>query len=238
MHNLVAGWQAEEWSAAGTWATAVIALLAGAIALRQVSEARRLREEQAQPYVVAFMEPSSAGREFIDFVVRNFGATAAYDVQIDVSPQMQRTGTNGRASEDVWLPKIIPILVPGQEWRSYWDAGHQMFASELPKSHNVVVTYKDSRGRQLSCRSSLDWNAYRGSFLAIYGPHHIAKALREIQKHVAKWGESGRGLSVYARDGDAKDARSRERLEEQYRRLKEWEAAQAAQPASETDDSM
>ena len=68
---------AAEWSALAGWSTAVVALIAGGVAVGQLGEARQLRLEQAQPYVVAYMEPSAASTYFMDLVVRNFGTTAA-----------------------------------------------------------------------------------------------------------------------------------------------------------------
>lgn len=44
-------------AAVGTLIVAVVAVLA---AFRQVAEARVLRQEQAQPYVAVYMEPSAA----------------------------------------------------------------------------------------------------------------------------------------------------------------------------------
>ena len=52
---------AEDWSAIGTCVTVVVATVAGLIAFFQVREARRLREEQAQPYVVAYLDASPGG---------------------------------------------------------------------------------------------------------------------------------------------------------------------------------
>lgn len=45
----------DEWSALGTWAAVVLATVAAWIALRQAREARQLRIEQAQAYVVMHM---------------------------------------------------------------------------------------------------------------------------------------------------------------------------------------
>src|SRR5262245_14565535 len=74
----------EDWTAAAAWVTAFVAIAAAVVGLGQLAEARRVRLEQSQPYVVIFMEPSRAGTYFIDLVVRNFGTTAAYDVRVKV----------------------------------------------------------------------------------------------------------------------------------------------------------
>jgi hypothetical protein len=133
---------AEEWSALAAWGTATVALIAGGVAVGQLGEARRLREEQAQPYVVAYMEPSVAGAYFMDLVVRNFGTTAAHDVRLRIDPAPRRAaGTRG----DVWPPDSIPVLVPGQEWRTLWDCGARV-DSGLPDHHEAAISVRTPRG--------------------------------------------------------------------------------------------
>jgi len=204
-------WSAEAWAAIAAWFTATIALAAGLVAVGQLDEARRLRLEQAEPYVVAFMEPNASTSSCMDLVIRNFGATAAHDVRLKVDPAPQRhAGERGA----VWLPSTIPVLVPGQEWRTFWDTGERM-EGNLPRRHDAIVAFTDSRGRDLPpLRSILDWNAFENrTTIETYGIHHAAKALRQIDKTLAGWreGPSG-GLAVVARDGDAKDRRNRERI--------------------------
>lgn len=68
---------AEQWSALGAWATVAVALGASIIGLSQLKESRRLRIDQAQAYVVAYMDQSPASPRLIEIVFRNFGMTAA-----------------------------------------------------------------------------------------------------------------------------------------------------------------
>lgn len=203
----------DAWSAGAAWATTVIALIAGIAALRQVREARKLREEQSQPYVVAYMEQSQAGGHLIDLVVKNFGATAARDVRIYSEPMLKRSTGQGAETEEVGTFKVLPVLVPQQEWRVFWDSGPTRKNTALPDEHVVRVEYKDSRGRRMEPTVAvLDWSIYKNIlWVEIFGPHHAAKALREIKDIIKKWGEFGKGLSVYVRDGSAKDARLKER---------------------------
>jgi hypothetical protein len=51
--------------------------------------------------------------------------------------------------------------------------------------------------------------------VTVYGIHHAAKALRDIEKTVKRWGDQGggRGLLVWARDGDERQRRQKERVE-------------------------
>jgi len=235
------GWTAEEWSAfgalvaaGGAAGTLVVAVVAALAAFRQVREARALRQEQAQPYVAVYMEPSAATLQIIDLVVRNFGATAAYEVRLKIAPRPQRS-VQGGGVEDVWLPDVLPTLVPGQEWRTMWDLGRDRKDSGLPDQHRVEVVFSDSRGRAVSANYQLDWGAYKNrQWVVSYGIHDAAKALREISKTMAKWQESIHGgLAVYVRDGDEKDRRAREERESWQREQTAETAHAAATPKRE-----
>lgn len=189
--TILAAWSAAAWSAIAAWLTALVALAAGAIALRQVQEARRLREEQAQPYVVAFMESGRADPRFVDLVVRNFGKTSAYNVSMTIQPTPKRS-TNGPETADVWIFEQLPVLVPGQDWRTLWDFGPDRSTSGLPDRHQAVVAFSDSQGHQLpELESVLDWEVYKGrQWVTTYGTHEVAKALREMSKTMRRWRES------------------------------------------------
>ena len=204
-------WRPEDWSAAAAWITAGVAVIAGVIALSQLRLARRLRKEQAQPYVVAYMDRTPGHDRLVDLVVRNFGTTVASDIRLQIAP-LPRRAVQGAGTENVWLPEGIPALVPGQEWRTWWDFTTQRFQTDLPDRHDALVTYRDSQRRGLPVTPSvLDWAAYRGRLsVTTYGPHEVAEALREIEKTLDRWQESIHGgLAVSVRDGDAQDQRGR-----------------------------
>lgn len=212
-------WSPADWSAAAAWVTVLIALVAAFLAFRQVGEARRLREAQAQPYVVAYMEPSAVQPQIINFVVKNFGSTVARNVRLVTSPSLQRSV--GGAVEDVELFAELPTLVPGQSWQTMWDFGPERAQSDLPKRHEVSVDANDYRGRPLRKETFiLDWAPYeRRQWVTEHGVHDAAKALREIDRKIGRWQDSARGgLAVFVRDGDDKDRQERARMEEARRR--------------------
>lgn len=122
----------------------------------------------------------------------------------------------------MWLPEHIPVLVPGQEWRTLWDTGKRA-KSALPDRHDATITYRDSQGESYTVEAVLDWRFVKDrEMVTIYGAHDAAKALREMGKAMANWREGPTGgLSVFVRDGDAKDQRQREHLEA-------WRAARDA----------
>jgi hypothetical protein len=223
------GLPAEDWSAIAAWFTAAVAVAAAVAALRQVLEARRLRAEQAQPYVVAYLEESGVSK-FIDLVIKNLGSTAATAVQVQMQPEPERALARDHPDFSPLLPDSFPVLVPGQEWRTLFDTTMARAESDLPRRYDATVRFKDSRGRgSFQFTYVLDWSLIidRAS-VTIYGIHEIAKAVRDISKVVARWqeGAATKGLAVYVRDGDARDARTREQFEE--RTARGWRAAAPA----------
>lgn len=212
---ILLSWAPETWSAIAAWLTAGVAIAAGVVAVGQLSEARRLRKEQAQPYVAVSMETKpEVDERFVDLVIRNFGETAAFNVRIGIEPWPHRATEDSYAR--VWLPEYIPTLVPGQEWRTLWDFGPRRAGSDLPNRHAATVHFQDSQEERFRLQYVLDWGVYENRMqVTTYGAHHAAKALREIQKTTKRWTESAAGgLSVVARDGDARDDRLRQELDE------------------------
>ena len=192
----------EGWSALGTWATAMIALGAATFAWFQVQEARRTREEQAQPNVVLYAEPNPNVPDILEIVMHNFGTTPAYDVKIDMDPPVKSTPNNHTYDKtaDVALPQF-PILAPGQEWRTVWDSAveRKQYLEVLQKKfeegkisqdeydqqnltprHQATVTYHDSRKRTLRTPSVIDFDQRNGTtWLDTKTMHDLTKLLEK-----------------------------------------------------------
>lgn len=218
----------EVWTAFGTCVAggaAVVALVVAVIAgLRQLGEAQRLRREQAQPYVAVFIDETGTGIHQYDLVVKNFGATAATDVRVKITPKPR--SANLRNSEvEHWLkvPDTIPVLVPGQQWDAYWDwSGALDEAKDLPRTYEAEVSFSDSRGHHVDTyRFVLDWEALiaRGSQTR-YGIHHVAHALQDISNGFRRVTTGGGSITVESFDGEEqreKAQRIRRRRERRFR---------------------
>lgn len=80
------------------------------------------------------------------------------------------------------------------------------YESDLPRRYEVTVKYKDSKRKGHTEQIVLDWGEHHDrDGLVVYGLHHAANALREIDKKLGRWNEIGSGLEVIVRDGDRKD---------------------------------
>jgi len=207
---------ATDWIGAGAAvATFVVALVALIFARRQVLEAKAARAqaaaletERAQPYVVMYTEPSGAMQLLIDLVIRNYGQTSATNVRVDLKPWPQRSPDPGNTeSERVAFPDVIPVLAPGQEWRTVWDSSKDRRDADLPDLHTGQLTYQGLDGEPRVSDVVLDWAVYKTRrWVEVRSVHDAAQALRDIRSELKKWTEGARGgLAVFTRNGDAKD---------------------------------
>ncbi|BBZ49519.1 hypothetical protein H7H82_01910 [Mycobacterium heidelbergense] len=115
------------WLSWAAWAAILLGVVALLFANRQVKLNRRLAAEQVRPHVAMFMEPHPADWHVIELVVRNFGRTAAYDIRFSFpnppTVAEYESAADGYADVvELRLPRELPVLAPGQEWRMVWDS--------------------------------------------------------------------------------------------------------------------
>ncbi|GJP28819.1 hypothetical protein NJB18091_15660 [Mycobacterium marinum] len=225
----------EVWSAIGTWLTAIIAAFAALFAWSQVKVARETREEQAQPNVVLYTEPNPADWQILEIVIKNFGTTPAYDINISITPQLQATPDlhSGGKIVDVPVPARIPILAPGQSWKTVWDTAtdrkdHMIdldrklreekisteeYEAQIPRSrHTATVNYTDSkRIKRYETDAELDFNMLDGTTrVDIQTMHDLTKKVESLRDHVQgisdtlqNYTKEHKGVWVYPADADA-----------------------------------
>ena len=198
------GISAQEWSAIGTMATAIIALAAAGFAAAQVLEARRAREDRTRPFVVVDIVPSKTSPLLLLLVVENIGQTLARDVKLKFDPPL-RTTFEQRAIEDSSLvTEGILSMPPGRRIEGLFDQGPARSESDLPMRYDVTVELRDARGReQEALQYVLDLGPIFGlTFTQELSIHHAAKALQNIDKRTKQWTKLNRGLQVWLRDAD------------------------------------
>ncbi len=165
--NTLFGMTSDAWAASAGWTTAAIAAGAAIFAYKQVKEARATREEQAQPNVVIFTEHNAVHWHALELVIKNFGSTQARNIRVEIDPK-PLVSPRQKAAEtptvdpwlpgaepepalptELWLPDVIPVLAPWQEWRVLWDVSTRRFKHpDLPSRHDAIVRYEDIRGRK------------------------------------------------------------------------------------------
>jgi hypothetical protein len=209
------------WSAIAAWVGLLLVLAGAVVAFFQLRDARQLRREQAQPYVVIYAEHNPEHPHFIDLIVKNFGATAAKDIAIEIDPPLKQSA--GGQVEDLKGPSLIRTLVPGQEWRTFWDSTIHRKELGMPAHYTATVQFNDSRGGTLGPYTfDLDWGQImdRG-WIETYGMHQLTDAIRDIRTFLKNWGDN-RHMRVLAYSGEEHDKRERE-FWEGRRQLRERE---------------
>jgi hypothetical protein len=157
------GWVQDSWygvteGGSSTWLAwaAWMALALGVVALvftnHQFQRNRQLASEQTRPHVGMLMEPHAADWHVIELVVRNFGRTAAYDIRFSF-PQPPTVAEYENAAAgyadivELRLPRELPVLAPGQEWRMVWDSAldRTEIGNGIQSRFTGTVIYYDRR---------------------------------------------------------------------------------------------
>lgn len=193
------GLTATQWAAVaalGTAATALIAFVTAWLVLgqlraarRQLTDARSAQAEQERPYVIVFIDTSEASPQLMDLVVQNVGKTPAWNVRIHLDPPPVRAQeTPGLKLANARLfNEPLPLLPPGRTIRAFFDSAIDRKGADLPTEYRVRVTYENLAGERWEEESVLDLDTLRGAmFTEIFGMHHLAKAVREMSKHLGK----------------------------------------------------
>jgi hypothetical protein len=177
-----------QWSATAAWVAILVGVIAATLALLQLRDARRIRREQAAPYVIVQFEGSEADPGLIDFVVRNIGTTPAFDVQLSVSPEMVRAEEIGGYPFMMSKPLRagIRMLAPQQEIRMYFDSVRARNGKNLDSEWTVTVSSRDSRGRrQPDGIFALDTDWARNSLQAeVHNLHWISHRIDRMDKNL------------------------------------------------------
>ncbi|HEX9994988.1 MAG TPA: hypothetical protein VGB14_18830 [Acidimicrobiales bacterium] len=200
----VTAWDPTDWAAAGTVAYAAIALVAAIFVYFQVREARRAREEQARPFVVVDIQPSTVWWNVLNLVVENVGTTVAHDVRIHFTPAPASSRAGYDLAHSSLLSDGIPTLPPRRRIEALFDVASERKDSGLPNRYDVEVRFRDYRRReQEPLRFVIDFSYLYGlQRIEKYGVHHAAKALREIER-VLKSSRRGGRLAIWVRSEDA-----------------------------------
>jgi hypothetical protein len=203
----LSAWDAQTWTAAAAWVTVAVYVGVLLFAWRQVREARRLREDQARPWVVVYFDVDW----LTEIVVENIGKTVARDVHISFEPPLKSTLDPPWAWEDSTLLRDgIKTMAPSQKIRFTFDAVNDRFdCEELPLAYTASVSYQGMthKRRRYTEPYVLDLGPYRGTRPPPAGLPEIADRLSKVLDEVKKWTDGVSGLRVNASNRDLSQRR-------------------------------
>ena len=150
-----------------------MAIIAGRLAYKQLTQMKKDSFDRSRPYVAAQVIPSISGGASYDLLVHNLGASRAHGMTLKVIEPKKI------AYEDEFTEAIEKVfsreqsLVPGERIRLYWRLGLQegntwlgevgeaaTRALGMPDRTRVQVDYKDENGKKFSDEFILDTTIY------------------------------------------------------------------------------
>lgn len=238
--------QMSAWGAAvGGGATLVAAtagVFAAVAAVRALRAAKRDSRDRSRPMVGALLtrddHPTSVTA---DLVVRSYGQSVAYNVEVSFSPALVDVGTT--SGQRTFVPtllsrysKPIPNLMPGVELRNLWFApgeskdGVVQNDEPIPDVVEATIKYRDrpasdAKGNHYVDTFVLDIPVLRGDVRKTYTDDHLGLHKR-----------STKALESYA-PALSRVARDIHRIEEYVKPdgVREREAADAESSAREVE---
>lgn len=139
------------------------------IQLKQITLMKDIEEERSRPLVIFYLNFSKRNIEVVDAVIRNIGRSSAYNVVINISPELRRFWGSG-----------IPDTNPVEERFAFLPPGEEIIDSlgMVAKFHEeyhgvhfrVQIKYESSSGKLYESKNHLNYD-YR---LKI-GPANITK---------------------------------------------------------------
>lgn len=177
--------------------TAVVAFAAAVFAWRQVTEARRTREAQAQPFVIVDVVPGRVWMNWLTLVVENIGTTLAKDVIITFDPPLTTTDKDNHLAKSTLLCDGIAVLPPGRRVETLFDLSHERLDQKLPMRYEVTVSFRDYRDRpQESLPYAIDLTyLYDLEPIGEKTIHNLVEEVRDMGAELKKW-RVGEGLLV------------------------------------------
>lgn len=186
--------------------TVLVALIAAWFAWRQVGEARRLREAQAQPFVVVDIEPGRVWENLLVLVIENIGNTLARDVKMAFDPPLSTTLKDSDLPGGVLVRDGIAVLPPGRRIETLFDVSHDRLEQKLPMRYGVTVEFSDFRRKhreQLPYVIDLGY-LYDLDMIGEKTLHDVAASLDKIRQEIERWrSPQGKGLTAWVRDADS-----------------------------------
>ncbi|MEW2266098.1 hypothetical protein ACGF5T_30640 [Streptomyces sp. NPDC047853] len=202
--------------------TAVAALVASIIALRQTSAARaqlalgeRVHLEQNEPYVIVDIQPDHYGSMML--VVENTGPTVARDVRISCDPPLESGWAPDPGQPDLTqvlqevLGQPIPILPPHRRLTFLFDNVDRFQNSSLPRRYTFTVNADGPAGKVETAQYIVDLDAVKWSIIAERPTKKVEDKLTKIEAAILELVPSARrrphnGLTVPGRQRRSESA--------------------------------
>jgi len=166
-----------------TWVIAAGARRANELAASGLRQAMLLEQQRNRPHVTFDFEEAD---RTVYAVVRNVGIAPAFNVSVELKPELDRT-LDGRPAPLAILTENLRVLPQGREFvetASYGD----FYREHRDTTFDAIVSYADSDQREYTARFSLPVSQTRG--LVHHSSRSVPGELRRIRKEIERIGRS------------------------------------------------
>jgi hypothetical protein len=148
-----------------------------------VRETRRLREVQAEPEVVLYLESSRFVPSAFDIVASNIGATPAYELEWQYDKDHPLASKESVNLNRMKFFEGAPFFAPGQEYRSFFGMGPDLLSEPIVESLAISAQYENRQGRKFERTFEISVSQFHGrSWIGGHPDREIADALKKIQR--------------------------------------------------------
>lgn len=167
---------------------------------RLVSETRRLREVQTEPTIEVTYRSHDEAMALLELVVQNIGAGPAYDITVEFSASPESAAATELVQR---LTKIksfsggIKVLMPRQEFKTFWTDIRQNYAEKLKTTVVATTTCRGATGVVYRREHTIDLSELEGVERLGTPPLLLmARALGKIETEVGHLASGFRHLRV------------------------------------------
>lgn len=200
------------WSFVHTEAGALAALAALAtafIAIRALRATAADSRERSRPVVFAWFRVAEHNDRAFDFVVKNYGPSAAHNVTLMFDPPFSEEQRKDRLTEIVaqrW-DKAMPVFPPGAEMKNLWwssrppESGQKDARNALATPDEVTVTikYDGGKGQSFTEVMPLDGRWMKLDSSSISSDSNRGR-LKQIAEALGKVAQESRSARYFLRD--------------------------------------
>lgn len=177
-------------------ATVVYAVLTS----RLVKETQRLREAATEPSLEVTYRSRDEAMALLEVVVKNIGSGPAYKISVSFTAEPPGPGADellARLRKVQSFERGINILLPGQEFSSYWTDVRQNFQAKLATIVHANSVCRSATGQEYRRSHQIDLSELDGVERLGSPPLlSMARSLKSIQEDINKFSTGFRKLSV------------------------------------------
>jgi len=131
------------------------------ISRKQLEKVAELEESRVRPYVLFSIFSDEDGRTYSH--IKNYGLTAAFNVQVTITPELKVFETD---ELDTLSSNLIKMLPPNYEIRSVIDITHKFHEAYPESKFEGFIDYENDAAKKIRDSFSLDLSFLKRRFRA------------------------------------------------------------------------